>query len=376
MAADITITDPEIIVQPAVGDSQIEVLTNNVVNIINDLASGLATGSLSTGPGEPDQEFRVQYAYEAERALKLVGKFRREASGVLEGNIDTNDGPINASDFDALITARIKEYISKITINDGSGFEAGRNSDPNAPKIAIPQDANTIVNAQLRKDLLGYYKEQILSWVSDVFMNGEGVKAGVDSLKELIDFLNDPTNANASNLLNRVTSLETRATNAEDRLTALDHVKTGPTDTIPDGRVTLIEKNIGSVTEYATAADSPAQHTGLTVRESIAKEIRDRKTADELIHTEIGSDSDASDANTLRGNHAELKRQFLTEKTNSDANDALIAQHLQTYKTQITAVNSQISQIGTVVSFTNAKNQIAEVKSSIITKFKNAALNR
>jgi hypothetical protein len=377
--ADIQIENPSIIIEPVVNGSQIEILTTNVVNIINDLASGLATGSLPTGVnGEPDQEFRVQYAYEAKRALNLVGKFRREKAGLVEGEIDTTIKSISAEDFDALITARIKEYISKITINDGSGFEAGRDAAAGDPRVSIPQDPNTIVNEQLRKDLTGYYKEQILQWVSDVFMNEDnsaGIKAGIDSLKELVDFLNAPNSAGATGLLNRVGILENEMDAAEARLKALDYRPLNAMDSTPKGRVTAIEDNIGSFIEYSKQ-DVPDDHEPLTVRESIAKEIRDRKTDVENLWAEVGTDLDAVNANTLRGNHAKLKADFETEKANSDANDTLIATSLTTSNTQITAINNQLSQIGTITSFTNATAKIAAVRSEVIAKFKTAAQSR
>ena len=359
MAADITITDPEIIVQPAVDASKIELVTNNVVQIINDLAQGLATGSININPNDPTstpEEFRVQYAFEAQRARDLIGKFRRESGNDLHGVIDSNETVLTASEFDALLTARIQEYISKITINDGTGFEAGRNADPNTPQTPIAPRANAILNEGLRQDLMGYYKEQILLWVSDVFMDadGTGVKAGIDSIKELLDVLNDPTNANATGVLNRITSLESRATALETRATA-------------------IETDIGSASDASTK--TTVRGVIQKLREDLSAEVTNRENADTNIWNEIGTDGDLSPVSTVLGKIQKLRDDFTTEKDNSDANDDKIETHLVEYKNQIQKLNTFVSSIGTQASFERAEAKVVETRNLMFNKFRTAKTN-
>jgi hypothetical protein len=365
---DIIIQDPSLIATPAVGDSKIEVLTQNVVNIINDLASGLSTGSLLIDPQDPAsaQEFRVQYAYEADRAIKLVGQFRRESAGVTEGIIDPDTSVIDATAFDALITARIKEYIAKITINDGQGSTAVKDANGNYIGTSIPVRPNTIFNEGLYTDLTTYYKEQILRWVSDVFMDGTGVKEGVDSLKELMDFLNDPNNASVGQLLNRVTELENRVWKDQVSLTKR-------TDDL-EQRASDIETDIGSTIPEYTDATLPADHTGLHVRQSIGKEIKDRLNADKAIKDDIGKDSDQFNSapnatNTVRGTISQLRREFETEKANSDANDTLIEDKFKLYKNRVDALNTQASIIGVDTSFDKAIKAVKDTRASIISSF-------
>ena len=295
--------------------TNIENITNNVVQIINDLASGLASGTIAaSGPLSPAQEIRVALAVEAEKAINLIGSFA--------GHTGTT---ISATDFDALLTTRIAEYIAKITIN------------PNRP--------NETIHTKLSEDLTQgtWYKEIILGWVNTTFIKGEGLEQGVDSLKELIALLE---NGEAGSVIGRILTLETDSKLLKDQVYGAQNSQDEPI-------AGTLHFRTGALEERARVLEDT------TIPAERAARIAEDKRINEDV---IGLAYDVSkDGQTVKGTIQKLRDEFTAEQTWRESKDDAHDIAVNNINTAFNALNADFQKVGNKDAYSRAITKVTQI---------------